>query len=83
MNVSLSEPLTIIACDIHNTNQILMLCTPEIVNITLCFALSLKHSNKIFALKASTKGIIHNSILARDNKAYLMLNLPDTDVQHI
>lgn len=83
MNVLLSEPLTIIACDIHNTNQILMLCSPEIVNIILCFALSLQHSNKILALKTSTKGIIHTNILARDNKAHLMFNLPDTDIQHV
>lgn len=49
VSVLLSVSLTITACDIHNTNQILILCTPETVNIILCFALSLKHSGKIFA----------------------------------
>lgn len=49
MNDLLSVPLTIIAGDIHTTNQILISCPPEIVNIILCFALSLKYSNYIFA----------------------------------
>lgn len=75
MNVLFSVPLTIIASDIHNTNQLWIPCTPE--TAILCFALNLEHSNKIFALKTSAKGIIHNSILARDKQVYFMFMLQE------
>lgn len=80
MNILFSVPLTIIASDIHNTNQVWTLCTPE--TVILCFALNLEHSNKIFALKTA-KGIIHNGILARDKQVYFMFMLQDIDVQYV